>query len=86
MPSFSLCLHTDMEVMKVLLVLIVFVFCSVFCENPEQKKSEEEVKVDSKKLEYAKGSACQYCEYCKVNFNKSSGKMCRVVIGQCKKQ
>ena len=31
-----------------------------------KEMEQEEVSVDSEKLEYAKGSMCGYCDYCKV--------------------
>lgn len=43
----------------------VTVFVSAVTENADTK-ADEEVKVDEEKLTYAKGSACKYCEYCKV--------------------
>ena len=32
----------------------------------EDQTEEEEVEIDEGKLDYAKGSMCGYCEYCKV--------------------
>ena len=35
-------------------------------DETEAAEKEEEVAVDEEKLSYAKGSLCQYCDYCKV--------------------
>lgn len=40
----------------------------VDCSDPKetQESAEDHVEVDSSKIEYAKGSVCGYCSYCKV--------------------
>lgn len=48
-------------------ILLAILSFSLADENANTKEMEqEEVKVDSEKLEYAKGSICGYCDYCKV--------------------
>lgn len=40
-------------------------------ESPDEESAEvqsEDVTVDEAKVEYAKGSVCGYCTYCKVKF------------------
>ena len=52
-----------------------FLFCCLLgltavvlvCSAPEEDRERaEEVDVDDEKLDYAKGSLCGYCDYCKV--------------------
>jgi len=51
--------------------VFTFLALAALCQaaNNENTKEmeQEEVKVDGEKLEYAKGSACGYCSYCKVS-------------------
>lgn len=43
------------------LLFCLFVIACCIADNPK-----EDVKVDDEKVEYAKGSVCGYCSYCKV--------------------
>ena len=57
--------------MKKILYICVFISISLVLvsadnEQAEGSQNEEDVKVDEEKLEWAKGSLCGYCEYCKV--------------------
>lgn len=52
---------------KINLTVILFIsFCCllVFADNKEAETVNEE---DIEKAEYAKGSLCTYCDYCKVS-------------------
>ena len=51
-------------------VIFVVVFCLSYSFATEDSKNDH--KVDEEKIEYAKGSVCGYCSYCKVN--RSSAK------------
>ena len=48
-------------------LLIISLLCYVSSDSAKKDGKEDEVKVEDAKLEYAKGSLCQYCDYCKVN-------------------
>ena len=57
-------------------VMFLLIACAVLAENQaadegdnakKAPETEEVPKVDDKQLEYAKGSLCQYCGYCKVS-------------------
>ena len=47
-------------------LLAVCLFCLVTSDEPKPAETEEEVNIEEEKLEYAKGSLCGYCDYCKV--------------------
>jgi hypothetical protein len=52
-------------------VCIFFAFLSISLASKDanvKEMEQEKVDVDSEKLEYAKGSLCGYCDYCKVNY------------------
>lgn len=52
------------EIMRVQTGQLLFLGLCIFMTIAES--SDEKEKVDPEKVEYAKGSVCGYCEYCKV--------------------
>lgn len=59
MKKFSVILFTT-----IFIGLLVISFASNNEDKPESK--DNGVEVDQEKLEYTKGSLCNYCKYCKV--------------------
>ena len=47
--------------MKIAFALIMFCYCVIIA-----KADDPTVNVEKDKIEYAKGSVCGYCDYCKV--------------------
>jgi len=45
---------------------IIFAVCHAAKNENVEEMAQREEKVDDTKLEYAKGSLCKYCDYCKV--------------------
>lgn len=69
---------TNMEARRavvIFLLSVVFIILGtgfsigVASEDTESKSDRQNVQVDDKKLDYAKGSICSYCDYCKVWFS-----------------
>lgn len=52
-----------------------FIVVSFALAADNADSSSEKDKVDAEKVEYAKGSVCGYCEYCKVNLYR---KLCNL--------
>ena len=51
----------------VLCLLATVLIVSVADSEKSDDKKGKGTTVDEEKVEYAKGSVCQYCEYCEVN-------------------
>ena len=47
--------------------LIAGLFTLTLAETETPSEEEENEEIDDEKLEYAKGSLCTYCDYCKVS-------------------
>lgn len=66
-------MHTTTSVPLLLFAILTlsvhncFVRCEDHAGGQAEMTAEEHVEVDSEKLEYAKGSVCGYCTYCKVS-------------------
>ena len=48
------------------LILSVFIVLCALVAYSESTEDSKDAGVDPEKLEYAKGSLCRYCDYCKV--------------------
>ena len=49
-------------------LLFAFIGIALSEDTDEVKSEDNDVEVDKEKLEYAKGSLCVYCDYCKVRY------------------
>jgi len=54
-----------MAITAKLSLIALFVVCTIVVAKPDG--ATEDVEVDEKAVDYAKGSLCGYCRYCKVS-------------------
>lgn len=67
--------------MQAFWILMVFALLAVSWaakDDNVQEMEQEQATVDEAKLEYAKGSVCGYCTYCKVTFGCILGVISRL--------
>ena len=54
---------------KLNLVALLVVFAAVVYATDATDEPAEEIQVDEKAIDYAKGSLCGYCRYCTVSIS-----------------